>query len=74
MIVKSKINQILKNKLKISYRKTTIKNLKNISPLYLKMANIYLKILIRPIKLYIDFFGWVKDTTSQFKFTLFEAK
>ena len=51
IVCKSKIHLILKNRLKLSYRKTAIKNLKIISPIYLKMANIFLKIIIRAIKL-----------------------
>ena len=56
---KSKVHQILKNKLEFKYCKTSIKNTKIITNNSLKMANAFLKILIRAIRLkyelvYID--------------------
>ena len=53
-ISKSKVHQILKNKLNFSYRKTAIKNSKIITNQSLKMANLFLKIMIRAIKLNYD--------------------
>ena len=56
---KSKVHQIPKNKLEFKYRKTSIKNAKTITNNSLKMANAFLKILIRAVRLkyelvYID--------------------
>ena len=56
---KSKVHQILKNKLEFKYCKTSIKNTKIITNNSLKMANAFLKILIRAVRLkyelvYID--------------------
>ena len=50
-ICKSKVNLIIKNRLKLSYRKTVIKNSKILSKNSIKMVNIFLKVIIRAIKL-----------------------
>lgn len=50
-ICKSKVHLILKNRLNYSYRKTSIKNSKIITENSIKMATIYLKIILRAIKL-----------------------
>ena len=50
-ICKSKVNLILKNRLNYAYRKTAIKNSKIISKESLKMSNIFLKVILRAIKL-----------------------
>ena len=53
-ICKSKVNLILKNRLKLSYRKTVIKNSKILSKNSIKMAKIFLKIIIRAIMMKYD--------------------
>ena len=68
-ISKSKVHRIIKNVLKLSYRKTNIKTNKLIDDLTLKYSFFFLKVFIRALKLnlipiYIDEAGFTNENNN----------